>query len=79
MVLEKTASSCNAPALFLAGLVRPLQRPFTEPWHTCSNWDGSMTRSDAITRRQLINAGLIIAGAPFCAEALFDGARRRRR
>jgi hypothetical protein len=31
-----------------------------------------MTRSDAITRRQLIKAGLILAGAPFCAEALFD-------
>src|SRR5262245_51089588 len=32
-----------------------------------------MARSDAITRRQLMKAGLIIAGAPFCAEALFDG------
>lgn len=31
-----------------------------------------MTRSDEIIRRQLIKAGLIIAGAPFCAEALFD-------
>lgn len=31
-----------------------------------------MTRSDAITRRQLIKAGLIIPGASFCAEALFD-------
>ena len=33
---------------------------------------GSMSRSDAITRRQLVKTGLIIAGAPFCAEALFD-------
>jgi hypothetical protein len=32
-----------------------------------------MTRSEAITRRQLLKAGLIIPGAPFCAEALFDG------
>jgi hypothetical protein len=32
-----------------------------------------MTRSDAIVRRQLLKAGLIIAGAPFCPEALFDG------
>ena len=32
-----------------------------------------MTRSDAITRRRLMKAGLIVAGAPFCAEALFDG------
>ena len=32
-----------------------------------------MTRSDAIVRRQLLKAGLIVAGAPFCAEALFDG------
>ena len=31
-----------------------------------------MTRSDAITRRRLLKAGLIVAGAPFCAEALFD-------
>jgi hypothetical protein len=32
-----------------------------------------MTRSDAIARRQLLKAGLIIAGAPFCPEALFEG------
>ncbi|HEV3440150.1 MAG TPA: hypothetical protein VG122_22470, partial [Gemmata sp.] len=32
-----------------------------------------MTRSDAILRRQLLKAGLIVAGAPFCAEAFFDG------
>lgn len=32
-----------------------------------------MTRSDAIARRQLLKAGLIIAGAPLCPEALFDG------
>jgi hypothetical protein len=32
-----------------------------------------MTRSDAIVRRQLLKAGLIIAGAGFCPEALFDG------
>jgi hypothetical protein len=32
-----------------------------------------MTHSDAIVRRQLLKAGLIIAGAPFCPEALFDG------
>ncbi len=32
-----------------------------------------MTHSDAITRRRLLEAGLIVAGAPFCAEALFDG------
>lgn len=31
-----------------------------------------MARSDAITRRRLLKAGLIVAGAPFCAEALFD-------
>lgn len=31
-----------------------------------------MTRSDAILRRQLLKAGLIVAGAPFCPEALFD-------
>lgn len=31
-----------------------------------------MTRSDAIIRRQLL-AGIIIAGAPFCPEALFAG------
>ena len=31
-----------------------------------------MTRSDAIVRRQLLKAGLIVAGAPFCPEALFD-------
>src|SRR5687768_12117733 len=33
-----------------------------------------MTRSDAIVRRQLLKAGLIVAGAPFCPEALFDRA-----
>jgi hypothetical protein len=32
-----------------------------------------MTRSDAIFRRQLLKAGLIVAGAPFCPEALFAG------
>ena len=31
-----------------------------------------MIRSDAIVRRQLLKAGLIVAGAPFCPEALFD-------
>ena len=31
-----------------------------------------MTRPDAIVRRQLLKAGLIVAGAPFCPEALFD-------
>jgi hypothetical protein len=31
-----------------------------------------MTRADAIARRQLLRAGLIVAGAPFCPEALFD-------
>jgi hypothetical protein len=31
-----------------------------------------MTRSDAIARRQLLKAGLIMAGVPFCPEALFD-------
>jgi hypothetical protein len=31
-----------------------------------------MTRSDAIVRRQLLKAGLIVAGAPFCPKALFD-------
>jgi hypothetical protein len=32
-----------------------------------------MTRSDKIARRQLLKAGLIVAGAGFCPEALFDG------
>jgi hypothetical protein len=31
-----------------------------------------MTRSDAIVRRQLLKAGLIVAGIEFCPEALFD-------
>jgi hypothetical protein len=31
-----------------------------------------MSRSDAIVRRQLLRAGLIVAGLPFCPEALFD-------
>jgi hypothetical protein len=31
-----------------------------------------MTRSDANVRRQLLKAGLIVAGLPFCPEALFD-------
>jgi hypothetical protein len=31
-----------------------------------------MTRRDAIVRRQLLKAGLIVAGVPFCPEALFD-------
>jgi hypothetical protein len=31
-----------------------------------------MTRSDRLGRRQLLKAGLIVAGAPFCPEALFD-------
>lgn len=31
-----------------------------------------MNRSDALARRQLLKAGLIVAGAPFCPEALFD-------
>ncbi len=31
-----------------------------------------MTRSDAIVRRQFLKAGLIVAGVPFCPEALFD-------
>jgi len=32
-----------------------------------------MTPSDATVRRQLLKAGLIVAGAGFCPEALFDG------
>jgi hypothetical protein len=31
-----------------------------------------MTHSDKIVRRQLLKAGLVVAGAPFCPEALFD-------
>ena len=31
-----------------------------------------MTHSDAIVRRQLRKSGLIVAGAQFCPEALFD-------
>jgi hypothetical protein len=31
-----------------------------------------MTRPDAIARRRLLKAGLIVAGMPFCPEALFD-------
>jgi hypothetical protein len=31
-----------------------------------------MTRSDAIVRRRLLKAGLIVAGAQFCPEAFFD-------
>src|SRR5262245_51503599 len=31
-----------------------------------------MTRLDAIVRRQLLKAGLIVAGMPFCPESLFD-------
>jgi hypothetical protein len=31
-----------------------------------------MKHSDAIVRRQLLKAGLIVAGLPFCPEALFD-------
>jgi hypothetical protein len=31
-----------------------------------------MTRADAIVRRQLLKAGLIVAGVPFCPEAMFD-------
>jgi hypothetical protein len=31
-----------------------------------------MTHSDAIVRRQVLKAGLIVAGLPFCPEALFD-------
>jgi hypothetical protein len=31
-----------------------------------------MARSDAIARRQLLKAGLVVAGAPLCPEALFD-------
>jgi hypothetical protein len=31
-----------------------------------------MTRSDALVRRQLLKAGLIVAGAEFCPEPLFD-------
>src|SRR5580698_6813046 len=67
-----TTSSCNASALLLAGLVRPLQWPPTEPRHAFTKGAGSMTRSDAIVRRQFLKAGLIVAGAPFCPEALFD-------
>jgi hypothetical protein len=33
-----------------------------------------MTRSDAIVRRQLLKAGLIVAGIPLCPEALFRAA-----
>ena len=32
-----------------------------------------MARSDAVVRRQLLKAGLILAGAPLCPEALFGG------
>src|ERR1700716_3895424 len=67
------ASSCNAPTLLPAGSVPPPQRPLAGPWHAASNGVGPMTRSDAIVRRQLLKAGLIIAGAPFCPEALFAG------
>jgi hypothetical protein len=31
-----------------------------------------MTRSDAIVRRRLLKAGIIVAGTQFCPEALFD-------
>jgi hypothetical protein len=36
------------------------------------NENSVMTRSDVIARRQLLKAGLIVAGAGFCPEALFD-------
>src|ERR1700730_6077413 len=59
---ERAASSCNAPPLSLSG------------WHALfNNGVGSMTRSDAIARRQFLKTGLIVAGMPFCPEALFDG------
>lgn len=32
-----------------------------------------MTRSDTLVRRQFLKAGIIVAGAPFYPEALFDG------
>jgi hypothetical protein len=54
------------------GLIRPLQLPLAELWRALSNRVGYMTRSDAIVRRQLLKAGLIVAGMPFCPEALFD-------
>jgi hypothetical protein len=54
------------------GLVRRLQWPLAELWHALSTEVGSMTRSDAIIRRQVLKAGLIVAGVPFCPEALFD-------
>src|SRR5690348_12351508 len=31
-----------------------------------------MARLDAVCRRELMKAGLVLAGVPFCAEALFD-------
>src|SRR5579884_2766254 len=55
----------NTPPLFFVG------RDWRGP-HSLTG-AGSMTRSDAIVRRQLLKAGLIIAAAPFCPEALFDG------
>src|SRR5262249_59742515 len=41
-------------------------------WHALSNGVCSMKRSHVIFRRQLLKAGLILAGVPFCPEALFD-------
>src|SRR3954447_10851680 len=43
---------------------RTVTRTFQRGW--------PMTRSDAIVRRRLLKAGLIVAGLPFCPEALFD-------
>src|SRR5262245_36645670 len=58
--------------LLRAWFVRCNARSLNRGTHSLTGAD-SMTRSDAIVRRQLLKAGLIIAGAPFCPEALFDG------
>lgn len=71
-VSEGWPSSCNAQTFLLAIQVRPPHRTLPEPWQAIPNGVGPMTRSDVIVRRQLLKAGLIVAGAPFCAEALFD-------
>src|SRR5258706_12899187 len=57
-------SSCNAPPLSLVG----------QDWRGThsGNEINSMTRPDNIVRRQLLKAGLIVAGVEFCPEALFD-------
>lgn len=60
------------PRYFFGAWFVRIKWPLDERRRPLSNGASYMTRIDAIARRKFLKAGLVVAGAPFCPEALFD-------